>query len=66
MSIIDPKKDVFKIKERSDSNYALNIETRKSISGLEVILNNVPVVMRRIRRKIIALLVTEVELITLA
>ena len=66
MSTIDPKKDVFKIKGRPDSNCATNVETRKSASGLEVILNNVPVAMRSIGQKIIFLSVVEAELIVLA
>ena len=34
MDVMNPKRGVFKIKGRSDSNYATNIETRKSVSGL--------------------------------
>ena len=66
MDIINPKSDAFKVKGRSDSNYATNVETRKSVSGLEVTLNNAPVVMRSIGQKIVALSVTEAELIALA
>jgi len=66
MRIKDPKVDYFTIKGRSDSNYATNVETRKSVSGLEVLLNGAPVVMRSIGQKIIALSVTEAELIALA
>ena len=59
----DPKLDYFIIKGRVDSNYATSPETRKSISGLEVILNGAAVVMRSVRQKIIALSVIESELI---
>ena len=38
----------------------------KSVSGLEVTLNNAPVVMRSVSQEIIALSVTEAELIVLA
>ena len=59
-------KDLFIIKGRLDSNYTTNVETRKSVSGMEVTLNSIPVVMRSIRLKIIALLVAEAKLIALA
>jgi len=59
----DPRKDFFIIKGRTDSNYTTNSETRKSISGIEVTLNGAPVVMRSIGQKIVALSVTEAELI---
>ena len=62
----DPKIDYFIVKGRADSNYATNPETRKSVSGLEVTLNDAPVVMRSVGQKIIALSVTEAELIALA
>ena len=62
----DAKKEKFIVKGRCDSNYATNEETRKSVSGLEVALNNAPVVMRSIGQKIIALSVTEAELIAMA
>ena len=54
------------MKGRSDSNYTTNVETRKSISSIEVILNSVPVVMNNVEEKIISLLVTKAELITIA
>ena len=66
MDVINPKVDGFKIRGRSDSNYATNVETRKSVSGLKVTLNNAPVVMRSLGQKIVALSVTEAELIALA
>ena len=65
MDVINPKVDGFKIRGRSDSNYATNVEMRKSVSGLEVMLNNTPVVMRSLGQKIVALSVTEAELIAL-
>jgi len=49
----------------ADSNYATNPETRKSTSGIEVTLNRAPVMMRSVGQKIIALLVTEAELIAM-
>merc|ERR1711862_29657 len=61
----DARREKFTIKGRSDSNCAANEETRKSVSGLEVTLNDAPVVMRSIGQKIIALSVTEAELIAL-
>ena len=66
IDIINTKREGFKLKGCSDSNYVTNIETRKSVSSLEVTLNNAPLVMRSIIQKIIALLVTEAELIELA
>ena len=66
IDIINLKLNVFKIKGRSDSNYATNVEIQKSISGLEVTLNNAPVVIRSIGQKIVALLVSKAELIALA
>ena len=59
----DPRKDFFIIKGRTDSNYATNSETRKSTSSIEVTLNGALVVMRSIGQKIVALSVTEAELI---
>ena len=41
-------KDLFIIKGRLDSNYATNIETHKSISGIEVTLNGISIVMHGI------------------
>ena len=66
MTIRNPLVDMFVIKGRSDSNYATNPETHKSVSGLEVMLNDAPVVMRSVGQKIIVLSVTEAELIALA
>jgi len=63
MTINDPKVDLFIIKGRTDSNYAINSETRKNVTGIEVTLNGAPVVMRSIGQKIVALSVTEAELI---
>ena len=66
MGMVDARKEKFVIKGRGDSNYATNEETRKSVSGIEVTLNGAPVVMRSVGQKIIALSVTEAELIALA
>ena len=66
MTVKDPQNDLFILKGRSDSNYATNVETRKSVSGMEVTLNGAPVVMRSVGQKIIALSVTEAELIAMA
>ena len=66
MTIKNPLLDAFIVKGWSDSNYATNPETHKSVSSLEVTLNGAPVVMRSVGQKIIALSVTEAELIALA
>ena len=66
MNITNPLTDLFVIKGRSDSNSVTNIETRKSVSGIEVTLNGALVVMQSMGQKIIALLSTKVELIGLA
>ena len=66
MDATNPKRDRFKTKGRSDSNHSTDIETRKSVSVLEVTLNNATVAMQSVGQKIIALSVTEVELIALA
>ena len=42
MDMINPRRDGFKTKGRLDSNHATNVETRNSVSGLEVRLNNSP------------------------
>ena len=65
MTVNDPKKDYFIVKGRSGSNYATNPETRKSTSGIEITLNSVPVIIRSIGQKIIALSITEAELIAI-
>ena len=46
--IWDLKIEFFYILGRADSNYATNIETRKSISSLVITLNGVLVVMRSV------------------
>ena len=66
MGMVNARKEKFVIKGRSNSNYATNEETRKSVSGIEVTLNGAPVVMQSIGQKIVALSVTEAELIALA
>lgn len=57
--------DPLHIERRADSNYEKNTEIRKSISGLEVTLNGIPVVIQITLQKIIYLSVTEAELIVL-
>ena len=64
--ISNAKIDYFKIKGRVDSNYATNLETRKSITGVEVILSRALVVMRSIGQRIVALSITEAKLISKA
>ena len=66
MTIKNPLTDLFVLNGRSDGDYATNPETRKSVSGMEVTLNGAPVIMRSVGQKIIALSVTEAELIALA
>ena len=66
MEMSNARKEKFIVKGRCDSNYATNEETRKSVSGIEVTLNGAPVVMRSVGQKIVALSVTEAELIVLA
>lgn len=61
--ISDPKTRSFIIKGRSHSNYAMNPETRKSTSGIEVTLNGAPVATMNVGQKIVALSATEDELI---
>ena len=63
--IFKDRHEKFIMKGWADSNYATNPETRKSTSGIEVTLNRAPVMMRSVGQKIIALLVTEAELIAM-
>ena len=55
----------FKVRGRSDSNYANCTDTRKSVTGFIVYLEDAPVAIRSVMQKIIALSVTEAELIAL-
>jgi len=48
---------------RSDSDYAKDPETRKSISGTSTFLCGAPIIQRSIMQKIVALSVTKAELI---
>ena len=66
IGIVNVRKEKFVVKGRSDSNYATNEETRKSVSGIEVTLNGVLVVMCSVGQKIVALSVAEAKLIALA
>ena len=65
MIIKDLRKDYFIVKGRSDSNYIINSKIRKSVTGLEVTLNGVLVIMRIISQYIITLSITKAELIIL-
>ena len=55
----------FKVRGRPDSNYANCTDTRKSVTGFMVYLEDAPVAIRCVMQKIIALSVTEAELIAL-
>ena len=56
---------LFKVSGKSDSNYATCVSTRKSVTGYVVYLENAPVAVKSLMQKIIALSVTEAELIAL-
>ena len=57
------KKDFkFMIDGRSDSNYATNPDTRKSVTGCHVLLNRAPVAWRSSTKKHVTLSVTEAEM----
>ena len=49
MGIVNPRKEKFVIKGRSDSNYATNVEIRKSTTGIEATLNGATVVFRSVK-----------------
>ena len=53
-----------KILGRSDSDYTKDVEKRKSISGTSTFLCGAPIIQCNTTQKIVALLVTEAELIT--
>ena len=55
----------FKVHGRPDSNYAMCTDTRKSVTGFVVYLEGAPVAIKSAMQKIIALSVTEAELIAL-
>jgi hypothetical protein len=55
----------FRILGKSDSNYATCTDTRKSVTGYVVYLEEAPVAVRSTMQKIIALSSTEAELIAL-
>ena len=56
---------LFKVSGKSDSNYATCASTRKSVTGYVVYLEDAPVAVKSLMQQIIALSVTEVELIAL-
>ena len=51
----------FIISGRSDSDYAKDTQTQKSISGYRVLLEDTPVMMKSSTQKFVALLVCEAE-----
>ncbi len=51
----------FIISRRSDSNYAKDMQTRKSISGYRVLLEGAPVMFKSSTQKAVALLVCKAE-----
>ena len=55
----------FHISGKSDSDYATCKDTRKSVSGYVVYLEDAPITVKSVMQKIIALSVTEAELIAL-
>ena len=56
---------LFRLGGKSDSNYATCKDTRRSLSGYAMYLEEAPIVVKSIMQKIIALSVTEAELIAL-
>lgn len=54
----------FKIKSKSNLDYVNYPTSRRSVSGCAVFLEGVPVVVNIIMQKIVALLVTKVEMVT--
>jgi hypothetical protein len=52
----------FRVSGHSDSNYAACKETRKSVSGFFVSLEDVPILAKSVGQKIVTLSVTEAEL----
>eukprot|EP00804_Cyclotella_cryptica_P007776 CCRYP_001385-RA/>CCRYP_001385-RA protein AED:0.40 eAED:-0.17 QI:0/-1/0/1/-1/1/1/0/271 len=52
----------FKIRGRSDSNYATDPESRRSITGTVVYLNDAPIAFSSVTQKHVTLSVTEAEL----
>ena len=55
----------FRISGKSDSNFATCVETRKSVTGYSVDLEGTPVAVKSGMQKIVALSVTEAELIAM-
>ena len=48
---------------RSDSDYAKDVETKKSVGGTSTFLCGAPIIQLSTKQRIVALTVTEVELI---
>ena len=55
----------FRIKGKSDSNYATCKDTRKSVTGYVVYFEGAPIAIKSVMQKVIALSATEAELIAL-
>ena len=55
---------LFRIRGKSDSDYATCPTTRKSVSGYGVFLEGAPITVKRLMQRIIALSVTEAETIS--
>ncbi|KAL7474764.1 hypothetical protein ACHAW6_000717 [Cyclotella cf. meneghiniana] len=56
------KNFMFKIRGRSDSNYATDPESRRSVTGTIVYLNDAPIAFSSVTQKHVTLSVTEAEL----
>ena len=63
--LLNDRHTKFGMKGRTGRNYATNPETRESVSGIEVTLNGAPVLTRSVGQKIVALSVTEAEIISM-
>jgi hypothetical protein len=59
------RKFEFKLRGRSDSNYGTDTETRRSVSGFVVYMEDAPVVIKSNMQKIVTLSSTEAELIAM-
>jgi hypothetical protein len=53
------------IKGASDANYATDMDSRKSVSGFSVFLNEAPISFKSVQKKVVTLSTTEVELFTI-
>jgi hypothetical protein len=55
----------FIIRGRSDSNYGTDVETRRSVTGYAVYLEDAPIAIKSVMQRIITLSSTEAELLAL-